>query len=73
MNTPDLTALDTYGRAAADASQGCAPGARNASGVPAYVGRLRHSPRRWSWAVRFDPVARELDDGSQWEPVAVAS
>lgn len=34
-----------------------------------FVGRLRYSARRFSWAIRFDSTARTFDDGSKWEPV----
>ena len=34
----------------------------------AYVGKLWYSKRRWSWAIRFDSVARNLDKGARWEP-----
>lgn len=34
-----------------------------------FVGRLRHSPRRFSWAIRFDAQPRTFEDGAKWEPV----
>jgi hypothetical protein len=34
----------------------------------AYVGKLWYSKRRWSWAIRFDSTARDLDKGARWEP-----
>ena len=33
------------------------------------VGRLHYSTRRFSWAIRFDTMARTFADGARWEPV----
>ncbi len=42
------------------------------NGHPAVVGKLFHSPRRYSWGIRFaDEVAHAFEDGSRWEPVEV--
>ncbi len=42
------------------------------NGLPAVVGKLYHSPRRYSWGIRFsDEVAHAFEEGSRWEPVEV--
>lgn len=43
----------------------------NAAGVPGVLGRLHHTARRWSWAVRYqDMTETRFDDGSRFVPVA---
>lgn len=42
----------------------------SAAGVPAVLGRLHHTARRWSWAVRYQGMTETVfGDGSRFVPV----
>ena len=35
----------------------------------AYLGKVWHSKRRFSWGIRWDSTAHDLEHGGRWEPV----